>query len=248
VSLATTTITCSADTPGNELTTEAIFKKSLETYAALTSYSDQGDVVSVIKGKTYTRPFRIKLAKPDLYRIEFQNYAAPPSKMGAFWCAGRGNFSDEGAGVISADEEAQKTPNSFGKDDQERFGREINIPQDVATITRLFFNDDPGLTPLAHSDSYTKHEADEKVGGVDCYVFSKQKFGTRTVWIGKKDFLIHQIRFVASAEDEMAILTKVYKDQLSLPPPKGVPMGSNDDTETHTNIILNQNLTPADFK
>jgi len=247
VAFAATTIVRSDDTTGNNLTVEEIFKKSLEMYASLTSYSDQGAVVSVIEGKTYTRPFRIKLARPNLYRIEFQKYAAPPSKMGVFWCEGQGNFSDEGTGVINADAEAQKVGSSLGKDDQASLSRDINIPENIGKISHLFFNEGLELTPLAYPSSYVKHQTDEKVGDVDCYVFSNQKFGTRTVWIGKKDFLIHQIRYVVSAEESQSIFTKIYNNQLSLTPPKGVPIGGNDDTETHTNIILNQTFSPADF-
>jgi hypothetical protein len=166
--------------------------------------------------------------------------------MGVFWCAGQGNFSDEGAGVINADAEAQKVGSSLGKDDQASLSREINIPQGINTISLLFFNEQLELTPLAHPSSYVKHQTDEKVGDVDCYVFSNQKFGTRTVWIGKKDFLIHQIRYAVSAEESQSFLTNGF-EQLSLPPPKEGPLGGSDDTETHTNIILNQTFSPADF-
>ena len=46
------------------------------------------------------------------------------------------------------------------------------------------------VTPLA------KRQADERIGGVDCYVLTISRYagGTNTIWIGRDDGLIHQVR------------------------------------------------------
>ena len=41
---------------------------------------------------------------------------------------------------------------------------------------------------------------DEKIDGVDCYVLTQTKAGrTKTMWIGKQDFLIRQIESIRLA-------------------------------------------------
>ena len=99
------------------------------------------------------------------------------------------------------------------------------------------------------SASGEKQQADEKVGDVDCYVFASESQGrTKTLWIGKQDFLIHQVRVVTSTETEAAMLTKAAKDHPQIIAGLAT-MGFNGvtSTETHTNIVVNPNLSAADF-
>jgi hypothetical protein len=62
----------------------------------------------------------------------------------------------------------------------------------------------------------------------------------------KKDFLIHQVRTVTSPEalknalDQAAKVTGVR--------PQNAPQGGLTSTETHRNIVLNEQFTPADFQ
>jgi hypothetical protein len=96
-------------------------------------------------------------------------------------------------------------------------------------------------------------QADEKVGDTDCYVFSGgTKDLMRTIWIGKEDFLIRQIRSVTSAAYEKAVLAQANKLNATSPDelqslPKLEPTG-NTSIETHTKIVVNQTLVRADFE
>jgi hypothetical protein len=99
------------------------------------------------------------------------------------------------------------------------------------------------------SASGEKQQADEKVGDVDCYVFTSESKGrTKTLWIGKQDFLIRQVRMVTSAEAEKALLTKAAKDHPEIIASLA-KMGFQGitSTETHTNILVNPKLSAADF-
>ena len=66
----------------------------------------------------------------------------------------------------------------------------------------------------------------ENVGAVSCYVFTKGVLGqTNTLWIGKQDFLIHQVRTIINMEAMPGFAA----------------------TETHTNIVVNRKFTRSDF-
>jgi hypothetical protein len=102
---------------------------------------------------------------------------------------------------------------------------------------------------LGGSTLTEKRQADEKVGDVDCYVFASELKGrTKTLWIGKQDFLIHQVRTVTSVEAMKAVLADAAKRNPSIAArlQKSEPQGSTS-TETHANIVVNQKFSPADF-
>jgi hypothetical protein len=118
----------------------------------------------------------------------------------------------------------------------------------AATIPGTFFKMNWGnqLGGLASSE---KRQADEKVGDADCYVFTSELKGTtKTLWIGKQDFLIHQVRNVTSAEAMKAALAEADKrnPEIAARRQKSEPQGVTS-TETHANIVVNQTFSPADF-
>jgi hypothetical protein len=85
------------------------------------------------------------------------------------------------------------------------------------------------------------------VGDVDCYVFASELKGrTRTLWIGKKDFLIHQVRTVTSPEALTKLLAEAAKRNPGLPASLQ-SSGSAISTETHMNIVVNKQILPAEF-
>lgn len=91
-----------------------------------------------------------------------------------------------------------------------------------------------------------KQEPDEKVGNVNCYVFTRELKGrTRTLWIGKKDCLIHQVRTIMSTEAMKAALDKSAK--ITGIHSQNVPSGMTS-TETHVDIVLNKKFSPSDFR
>jgi len=236
----TTTVVLSGGGIGDNVLTDEIIKNAREKYASLASYSDEGQTVASLNGTTLTTTFTIKLARPGLYRIEWEQhsaafFASTTTKTQAVWSAGDGDFLDMGAGA------------------QKRAGREDALSSATgisgsaaATIPGTFFKMNWG-NQLGGSLANAKRQADGKVDDVDCYVLTTEsKRGTRTLWIGKQDFLIHQVRTVISAEAMKAALaeaTRLRPDMAAhLPSPQGVTS-----IETHVKIVLNPKLSAADF-
>jgi RNA polymerase sigma factor (sigma-70 family) len=233
------TVAISQTNVGDKLTTAEIFKQSQDAYASLSSYSDEGKTVSTL-GTTEIAPhtFAIKLARPNLYRIEWQQQETfSYVNKGVVWSAGKGDF------MVMGDGAAQKQASQ-----QLALGGATGISGGAAaTIPGTFFNM-PWGNQLGRASSNSKRQADEKVGDVDCYVFTSELKGTtKTLWIGKKDFLIRQVRNVTSAEALKAALVEAAKRNPNMP---AVPQSSGDviSTETHNNIVVNKTFSPADFQ
>jgi len=98
-----TTVVLSGDGTGANLPPAAIVQNAQEKYASLTSYSDEGESVAIVNGTTITTTFTVKLARPSLYRIQWQHnsqsaLAANTTKTQAVWSAGAGDFMDLGTG------------------------------------------------------------------------------------------------------------------------------------------------------
>jgi hypothetical protein len=218
-----------------------IFARAQEKYASLTSYSDEGKSVGHFNGATVTTSFAIRLARPNLYRIKWEQSTdstggITKTKPQEVWCAGGGDFLD-----------------MQGKGGQKQASQELALAGATgisggaaATIPGTFFNMNWGnqLGGLAADE---KQQAGEKVGDVDCYVFTRDLNGAvNTLWIGKKDFLIHQVRNVTSADAVKANMERAAKlnPGLVLPQQKFESITS---TETHANIVVNQDFSPPDF-
>jgi outer membrane lipoprotein-sorting protein len=226
--------------PADNLSPEEIFKKAQDTYDSMTSYSDKGKTVVINKSMlhlplphwdtntstltvthlndvTFITTFTTKLARPSLYRIEWEE--EPPAELsqgitktnkGIVWSAGEGDFWNIGNGP-----EKQKDQHSA------LTGYDGDGPTEA--LPGAFFK--MGYSnPLGTLGPNLKREVDEKVGDIDCYVFSKEYSDQTetTLWIGKRDFLIHQFRLVSNA-------TKFTS------------------TETHSDIVVNQKFLPTDF-
>src|SRR5476651_2259292 len=183
------TVVLSSDGTGDNLQTSEIFKKAQDTYAALTSYSDEGKTVATLNGTTITTTFKIRLARPNLYQIEWEqeqtsesSFSTTKTKTQAVWSAGDGDFLEMlGRG-------AQKL-----KDKETALSGATGISGNAAaSIPGTFFKMNWG-NQLGRPVAGEKPQADEKMGAVDCYVFTDElkKGITRTLWIGKQDFLIH---------------------------------------------------------
>ncbi|MGO8763895.1 MAG: RNA polymerase sigma factor [Limisphaerales bacterium] len=218
------------------LTPQQIIEKSQNVYAGLSSYSDKGQTISSVNGMTLATTFTIKLARPDLYRIEWQQPVTfSYSNKGVVWSAGEGDF------MVMGDRPAEKE-----KSRESALGGATGISGDAAaSIPGTFFNMNWG-SQLKGPVSNEKQQADEKVGDVDCYVFTSELKGTiKTLWIGKKDFLIHQIRNVTSAAFVKAALAQAAKNNPGAPQLTTTGITS---TETHENIVVNQKFSPSDFQ
>jgi outer membrane lipoprotein-sorting protein len=230
------------DASQQQLTKEEIFQKSKAAYAALTSYSDEGKSVAVLNGLTITQDFTTRLSRPNLYRIAWQDsYSSPDmpkAKPEVVWSAGNGDFLDMGFG-----EGAKKQ-----KDQEMALAGATGISGDAAgEIPAAFFNT-KWANPFCCLAKGLIQQADERVGDVDCYVFTGESSGnTRTIWIGKQDFFIRQIRNVTTAAGMKAAMERVAKVDPSAPDEPKTELTGSTSVETHSNIVVNQNLVEADF-
>jgi hypothetical protein len=238
---STSTVVLSSDASGNKLSPSEIFKKAQEAYASLTSYSDEGKTVAILNGITITTTFSIRLARPNLYRIEWEqnddpNFAKTKAQTQAVWSAGDGDFLDQmGIGV-----QKQATRElALGTATGISGGASATVP---GTFFKLNWGDQ-----LAGPVSSKIQLADEKAGDVDCYVFTSELKGTtNTIWLGKQDFLIHQVRNITSAEALKAALADAAKRNPGMVPSAQQCQGITS-TETHTKITVNQKFSPTDF-
>jgi len=214
---SSTTPVFASDTAGN-LPTIQIFQKVKDNYASMVTYSDEGNVVVTMNGASLIH-FSTRLARTNFYLIEWTRVGESPyitdTRGKAVWSSGVGDYLQAEAGA-----QLENT-------------REIALAHGAnssggatATIPGMFFEqrwEDKPVDDLAFT---VTRLANEKVGDFNCYVFTRGAMGaTNTIWIGKQDFLIHQVRTVAHM--------------------KSMPAAAF--TETHTNIVLNRSFSRSDF-
>ena len=256
----------------NGLTLQEIARQTQDTYAALTSYSDSGTVMAVSGTKTITNTFHIRLQRPEFYRIDWSQTPAPGIvNKGVVWSSGEGHFMQ----YLTQGAPKKSENRSQNLEAVSGFSSEASV-----TIPSVFFGDDTGnilrLAVIGASKliKLTK-EPDATVGGVDCHVFtisvapapSGGKIPDITLWIGKKDHLIHQTRQIIDTppstgptmtdEDIKSMLAKMNRPatpqaiaavRKSLSTATTIPpTGRYVFTETHENILVNQHFSPADF-
>jgi hypothetical protein len=116
----------------------------------------------------------------------------------------------------------------------------------AASIPGTFFKMNWG-NQLGGAMQSAKRRSDEKIGDTDCYVLTEEKGGrTRTLWIGKQDFLIHQVENDTSAASLKVALEDAAKKhpEMRLPTPVA---GDSKSVETHMNIVVNKSFSKADF-
>jgi outer membrane lipoprotein-sorting protein len=192
----------------DQATAREIAGKSRDAYAALSSYSDSGRVVSEMTGQKHTLTFHTRLQRPSLYRIDWTHepgLRVYGSDDGVAWSDGSGDYLLTAA----AGEEKNAQPKKMQNIKMALAAATGQSWSAASTIAGAFFGQELGdvfITPVASGRYPLKKEKDAKAGGVDCYVVSstmdlskapeKSKPGTAstTLWIGKRDFLIHQTR------------------------------------------------------
>jgi hypothetical protein len=198
-----TTMVISQTTGEDKLTPQEIAKHSQDAYTALTSYSDSGTAVTEIAGKNIKTTFNIRLARPNLYRIDSIMMAGPNGLKGAAWSDGSGDYFDPGTGKEKM------------KDMQAALAYATMMGNSAIAVPEIFFKLTLGgpMSFIVTGKVETKREKDGQVGGVDCYVISsvmdtakmraegtlpgdvgKMGTTTRLFWIGKRDHFIHQIQ------------------------------------------------------
>jgi outer membrane lipoprotein-sorting protein len=198
-----------SQTGGDEPTAQEIAARTRDAYAALSSYSDSGKVVSEMSGQTNSLDFNIRLQRPNLYRIDWTQkaglMAGVPADNGVVWSDGSGDYFQTTANRVGRSAETQRVE-SVKTALNRAAGPSWSI---AATIPGAFFNENFGdvfAYPAILGRYPIQKEKDGKVGAVDCYVVSTEmdlskapdagKPGTvaAMLWIGKTDFLIRQTR------------------------------------------------------
>jgi RNA polymerase sigma factor (sigma-70 family) len=294
------TVAISQTSSSDKLTAQEIAGKSRDAYAALSSYSDSGTVVFEIAGQNTTNTFNIRLQRPNLYRID---WTQGTGLTGVVWSGGSGDYllimpgvpATPGAlaAITAAGQEKNSKPQRM-QNMKTALASAMGLSGSAAsTIPGAFFNQDLGdvfVAPVASGRYPLQKEKDGKVGDVDCYVVSsvldmskvpdKGKPGTAStmLWIGKRDFLIHQCRtkYVekvdSSAPSDQAIdeaIKKSLEMQNKPATPEAIAVmrpqmkaimkqvqstlksGFESGvvfTQTHENISVNEKFSPADFE
>lgn len=187
---------------GDQVTAQEIVGKSRNAYAALSSYSDSGTAVAEFAGQKNTLTFNTRLQRPNIYRIDWTQGMA---SKGVVWCDGSGDYflaTTAGHEENAKPQRMQDMKNAFAQAAGFSFSSASAVPG-------IFFNQSLGdifTAPVASGICPLQKEKDGTVGDVGCYVVSgvmdlskqpeKGKPGTAftMLWIGKKDFLIHQCR------------------------------------------------------
>jgi RNA polymerase sigma factor (sigma-70 family) len=283
-----TTLVISQTNTDDKWTPQEIAKQAQDAYAALSSYSDTGTAVSEGGGQTQTTTFNIRLQRPNLYRIDWTGTGGLYTSKGVAWSDGNGDFLVTGA---AGQEKSEKPVKKH--DMQFTLGAAGALSGSAASeIPGTFFNQRGGdtLSLAALGRSQLQQERDEKVGAVDCCVISSVidpaklpnkgklpnntgKVGTitTTLWIGKQDHLIHQIRTVmegatiALPQESDSNLKTILERQNKPVTPEAIAAlraeleksmklaqsalnsGKFVFTQTHENIVVNQKFSPADF-
>jgi len=223
-----------------------ILQSAQKTYASLSSYSDTlMELVEFPGNNKITTTFKILLARPNFYRIEWETKSGLSfTTNGVAWSAGEGDFVLNGTTLQRYQD--RETALAFA-----------GISQDTAaTIPTVFFTADWGKTlGLSISRAGLARQKDEQAGGVDCVVLSTQ-FDAKTqvpplrstIWIGKKDHLIHQTRMTTTVlpgatPDYLLAAAK----QMMQNAPKQIPGLEVVYTEVHMSIAVNQPFSKSDF-
>jgi RNA polymerase sigma factor (sigma-70 family) len=224
---------------GDKLTAQEIAKKTEDAYTALSSYSDEGGTASTL-GTTAVAPvtFSIRLARTNFYRVGWTQASAFFVSKGVAWSAGDGDFLK-----ILENSPVQKEPNREGAL-ASATGVSVGAS---ATIPGSFFNMNWGGGIGVWMKS-GERKPDEKIDGVDCYVLTLTQGGrTETLRIGKQDFLIRQKESISSAAEVKKALNEAARRSPGKFFPTNTPSGDVRSVETHSNIVVNANFSPADF-
>jgi len=179
-----------------------ILRQVQATYDAMRSYSGAGEVTSAfspsgLAPQEMTHAFTIRLGRPELYRIEWEQRLPNFVMKGAVWSAGEGHFV-----VVPGQVNREQA-----KDVSTALAMATGISGGAAsTIPGAFF-------ALGHGPFKTLTDAtlvrDEAIEGDQCYVISgrvAKQLGT-TLWISKKSKLLRQMRHDYHGPMEMPEIT-----------------------------------------
>lgn len=172
------------------LTAREIATQVQEAYAALSSYTDTGTVTSEAGGVATETSFGIWMQRPGSCFVNWTQ-----TTNGRY--TSRGSvYSNLGKNLVVLATAGKRS--TYGplkaRDRQEALA--MSAPASAlasATIPAMFFQ--PDKSEMLGVHAALKRDRDEKIGRVDCHVITSEwPEGKITLWIGKRDHLIHQAR------------------------------------------------------
>jgi len=166
----------------------ALLRQVEDTYHGMHSYESTGDLTENMStglgglGELHFR-FAMKLARPNFYRIEWEEHEPNEMAKGAVWYAGDGNF-------VTGPHMASPL---HAKDMTTALSMATGISGGAAyTLPSIFFGLKPN-TLAGLKDAAL--ERDAVSNGEPCFVIvGKSVTGGETIWVSKKSKLILQIR------------------------------------------------------
>ncbi|HVU09038.1 MAG TPA: hypothetical protein VHG89_10885 [Verrucomicrobiae bacterium] len=252
---------------GSSLTPQEIAKKSLDAYAALTSYSDTGKTVESGVGQTVTTTwnsqgglpkrvesktkhtntttFSIRMQRPNLFRVLWTQTNEGQTNCGSWWSDSDTNFGVDqsyffNGMVTNTQPEIIWIPMALTT------FREASGA--VAIIPAIFLKLNPGdniLTKIADGELYPEL-GDEKAGDSDCYVLSITRNSTKifNMQMGKTVTRL----WIGKSDYLLRQIQSIYD------PPQtqtNSPSTNFEETvfiQTHENISVNEKYPAAEFE
>ena len=237
---------------GGDLSASNLVVLMQRAYAAIYTYRDSGWTVSQSGGYIWTNKFNELLNRRNYYRIKIITAANPFSRTNLWWSDGTTEFyQPDGLSISRNAHPGSELCN-------------LSLVNQDSTVPALFYSLNWGniLTTMMYSSpAELLRLKDETVNGIDCYVLQRTNLSL-TVWVGKQDFLIRRYRnFISKAralENAKVVMlhlpkTNRFSPLISLPPPispaRSISPAQSDITftETYENVVVNENLKPADF-
>ncbi|MGH7991695.1 MAG: hypothetical protein ACREDS_16085 [Limisphaerales bacterium] len=165
----------------------------------------------MVGGTTISNSFKIRLERPNLYRVEWSQAIDHFTNGGVVWSAGGGNF------LLMKMTGQQNAKPSEEKDMETALSAATGISgQASSIIPGTFFNQNWGNVLKINPTKFALQRLkDEKVDDIDCFVLStvidpanlpnkgqipdnRGRVGkiTTMLWIGKQDYLMHQTQTI----------------------------------------------------
>jgi RNA polymerase sigma factor (sigma-70 family) len=208
--------------PQDELSPTNLIAKLRLAYASLSTYRDSAWTVREYGTNAWTNRSEVLMGGRNLYRIEIINALHPYAQTNRYWSDGLDCYNQTfNSGIF-------KTL---------AFPASLNETSDDSIAPRLFFNltwGNPLLPLMLGVETELVRGPDELVGDVECYVLERKNVKGLTnvtqrvtLWIGKEDFLVRRWRDISLPRD-----------------PNGIRRAR---TETHENIVVNEDLKREDY-
>ncbi len=208
-----------------------ILKRMQDRYASLQTYAATGVTVEEVNGKTLTASFSLRLGRPNLYWLEYEQHAPTFTNKAQVWSTGDGDFfKNERVAQPLLKNPIPGPANALGMIADISGGATAIVPETffgskmANTSPKQIWDD--ALKALAVRKTKIIVQPDESVAGVDCHVLTMEiDKGVVTVWIGTEDSLIHQSRQDVKSDSPdatdaeiAALLANVGAKQPPLPP------------------------------